>query len=157
MFRTGVMVFVMLVTASTAYAGGEAFSSAALEALRVQVEAERNKEEELRLLQLDVERLKLEVDKKKALIELGRIAGEATDPAEVVGRTDVLPVLRYVFMSSTRKEALFDVQGKEHRVHEGMEFAGGGVKAISYDGVLIKAKDGTESVFRPEGLLSRSR
>jgi hypothetical protein len=119
-------------------------------AWRAQMDIERGKEQELQLLQLDVERLKLEVEKKKAVVELGKINaargdGDPSDASD--GRPSV--VLRYVFMSLGRKEAVFDLDGLERRVQEGGEVGGQVVKSISADGVSLKAKDGSESFLKP--------
>ena len=91
-----------------------------------------------------MDRLKLEVEKKKALVELGKI-----DPVSA-GRADALPslMLRYVFLSSGRKEALLEVNGIECRVREGDDVNGKSVKAISAEGVMLKDKDGREWLLR---------
>jgi len=151
MFKIGVMFFLMMAAGSLARAeGAPASASEVMSALRVQMDIERGKEQELQLLQLEVDRLKLEVEKKKAVAELGKIDGP--------GRKDGLPAaadgqpfvsLRYVFIVSGRKEAVFDVDGAQHRVQEGHEVSGQVVKGISAQGVSLEAKDGSTSFLRP--------
>ena len=151
MFKTGVMVFLLVMLASRVTAE-EVSSSvpATMQAMRSQVEAERGKEQELQLLQLEVERLKLEVEKKKAMAELGKISGEGGDGAVSGGaRTPPSIRLRYVFIAAGRKEAFLDVNGVERRVQEGHEVAGQIVKVISAEGVSLKAQDGTEFLLKP--------
>ena len=117
-----------------------------LEHMRAQMNMERGKEEELTLLQLDVERLKLELEKKKALSELGRVpisdGGTASTPA--IG-SEPSVVLRYILITSGKKEALLAVDGREVRGHEGLEVAGRVLKAITPEGVVLLAKDGQEN------------
>ncbi len=109
---------------------------AALQALRAQVDVQRQKEEDLQLLQIEVQRLKLEIEKKKAQAELGRFSGTG-DPASAVAETGAMPVLRYVFISGAKKEAWFDVNGIELKVEEGGVAGGYVVRSISSDGVVI--------------------
>ncbi len=117
--------------------------------MRTQVESQRRKEEELQLLQMDVERLKLEVEKKKAVAELGQLSGGGQGSASLTGAGPSV-VLKYIFISAgdkTRKEAVFDVNGVQSRAREGGDVGGRLVKAIAAQGVTLQAKDGQEERF----------
>jgi hypothetical protein len=144
------MVLLGLVMGSCAWGAGVPSSSDTMAALRVRMEVERGKEEELQLLQLDVDRLKLEVEKKKAMVELGRIPADGRDPAATdVSELRSSPVLRALFITTGHKEAVFDVNGRELCAGEGGDVDGRIVKDISANGVTLKDKDGTESFLRP--------
>ncbi len=145
MFKMWGTVVLMLVIGSAACA-----QDVSMAAWRAQMDVERGKEQELQLLQLDVERLKLEVEKKKAVVELGKInaaRGDGSPSDASDGQPSVM--LRYVFISSGCKEAVFDMDGLERRVQEGGEVGGQVVKSISADGVSLKAKVGLETFLKP--------
>ncbi len=118
--------------------------SANLEHMRAQMQLERSKEEELALLQLDVERLKLEVEKKKALSELGRVAG--SDSSAAVASDNPQVNVRYVLITNGRKEAFLDVDGREVCAHEGMALGADTLKVIAAEGIVLQGDDGTERV-----------
>jgi hypothetical protein len=118
---------------------------ASLQALRARVDVERGKEEELALLQIEVERLKLELEKKKTIVELGRLSGAGDMPVGAPGMDGAAALaLRYVFVSGGKKEAVFDVNGVEQRLEEGGKAGGFAVKSISADGVVCVDGKGTD-------------
>jgi hypothetical protein len=127
------------------------FADEALDALRAQVALERQKEADLQALGLEVDRLRLELEKKKTLVEMGRLSAESGG-GNAVGSPNALPViaLRYVFIGDGRKEAVFDVDGKERRVLEGEVIGQKTLKSIKADGVLLQEKD-AEDVFMAPG------
>ncbi len=145
----GIFCIGLLVPAAQAGQGPVTGDDGGFVRMRTQAEAARRKEEELQLLQMDVERLKLEVEKKKAVTELGQLSGNAQSPASFSG-TEPAVVLKYIFMSTggiTQKEAAFDVDGAPRRAGEGGEVGGRVVKEISPQGVILKAKDGREELL----------
>jgi hypothetical protein len=147
MFKTGVVIFLMVVIGPLARAE-EAISavSTSMSALRAQMEVERGKQQELQLLQLEVDRLKLEVEKKKTVVELGQIEGSGRlAGSPLLPDTRSLISLRYVFIAPGRREAVLDIDGAERRVQEGQDAGGRVVKAISAEGVSLKEKDGSET------------
>jgi hypothetical protein len=146
----GMILLMMFMSSSVNAEDASVASPLTMKALREQMAIERGKEEELQLLQFEVERLKLEVEKKKAATELGKIP-EPGHENGVSATSDAQPavVLRYLFMSAERKEAVFDVDGTPHRLQEGQEVGGQRIKNISADGVSLQGKDGIESFLRP--------
>ena len=150
MLKTG-GVLVLMVALSVPAGAEEAPSvEAPLADLRAQMEASRGMERELELLHFEVDRLKLELEKKKALAELAKVEGGKTDVVFRGTSDEAVSIsLRYVFMGAGRQEAVLDVDGVEHRVQPGDEVGGKAVKAISKEGVVLEGKDGKSSFFRP--------
>jgi hypothetical protein len=147
---SGVLALFLIMTAMAAAEEPASLRATAMSAMRAQMEIERAKENELQLLQFEVERLKLEVEKKKAVVELGKMSGATGDGVSgVISNAQPSVTLRYVFMGSGRKEAVFDVDGVALHVHEGSEIGDRVVKSIVSDGVVLKDKDGQAMVFSP--------
>jgi hypothetical protein len=131
-------------------------SARALEALRRRIDLERAREEDLRSQQTEVESLKLELEKKKALESLGRNDGEgalASVPAQT--REGVAPVaaqvilLKALFVGGGRKEAWVDVNGAVRRVVEGDPCAGAVVRMIDVDGILLAREGSADQRLSP--------
>ena len=125
----------------------QARADEAFDALSARVAQERKKEQDLQALAFEVDRLKLELEKKKALVELGRLS-QASDGADAghVLTANGAPViaLRYVLLRDDHKEAVFDVDGREQRVLEGEWVAGKVLKSVSADGIRLQDKEGKE-------------
>lgn len=141
----------MILLVVTGVAGARAEETAVavatplLERMRERVEMERAKEEGLQLLQLDVERLKLELEKKKAVLALSAFSGggETGKIQEQPGGGMVVHV-RYVFIAGGRKEAMVDIDGVRRRWIEGETWGGKTLKSVTEKGIVI-ADGGKES------------
>lgn len=149
MIKVWSVVCLMMVMASAVFAEGEPISVITdMDAVRSRLQLERGKEDELRLLQFEVERLKLEVEKKKAMEELGQISSPAREGG-ASSVTDEPLVLRYIFIKAGHKEAVFDMNGVLRHLKEGADIGGRVIKSISLDGVSLQDKDGAESFLQP--------
>ncbi|MBF0619839.1 MAG: hypothetical protein HQL19_06690 [Candidatus Omnitrophica bacterium] len=114
----------------------EATIDPALVHMRQYVEIERQKEEQIQLLQLDLEQLKLEAEKKKVMGEMGVHvnSGPASDK-------EPHRILKYVLVTDQKREALIEEGGQERRVSEGDRLGEMQVSRIDASGVLLKAPD----------------
>ncbi len=122
-----------------------------MEALRSRAQQQRQKESEIQLLQMEVDRLKLEVEKKKAMAELGALSGMVEkiplQSTMAMNRASTV-LIKYIFMSGPRQEAVVEMDGMERHVKAGDELPLGVVKSITPQGVILLDKDGQEKMIR---------
>jgi hypothetical protein len=118
-----------------------------LQEMRDFMDVERARESELALLQFDLEKLKVELEKKKVLAAMAEVGmkGNAAVPDQQSG---MLPALRYVFIGPSFREAVLSAGGKEFRLKEGGEITGHIVKAIDAGGVKLLSADGRDISIR---------
>ncbi len=111
---------------------------------------ENAKEKEIRLLNLDLERINLQLKRQKLLTEIqGSSRGEETSlltavdiPNESVKDTHIV----YLVYSSDFKEVILNMNGTVHRLRENDQASFGvTIKNILEDGVVVQAKDGMET------------
>ncbi len=118
-----------------------------MERLREQSRIERVKEEEIRLLALDLDRVKLEAEKKKVLAEAGGILQQQGVSSVAPG--GVVPpeiTLKNIFIAVSRKEAVLDVNGVRVRLLEGEKRGLLFLKEVNARGVVL-VYDGKENVL----------
>ncbi|MFH0754377.1 MAG: hypothetical protein V2A70_07415 [Candidatus Omnitrophota bacterium] len=129
-------------------AGPEGVQPSRLEALRAQADLQRQKENDLQGLQLEVARLKLEVERKKAMAELGRSFGSSDSSSDQVlskPGSEAVVVLKYILITGSRQQAVVEVDGQERTVTINDELPAGVIKSISSQGLVLVDKDGQES------------
>lgn len=121
-----------------------------MDRLREQARTERVKEEEIRLLVLDLERVKLEAEKKKVMVEAG-VSGVFQGKEHDVSRgaRPVSPeiVVKNIFIAGIRKEAVLDINGVRTRLIEGEKSGALTLKKVCVDEVVF-VYDTQESVVR---------
>ncbi len=146
MKKSGVVIFAVLVmlikTSSIAHA-----LENEIERLREQARVERIKEEENRLLSLELDRVKLEAEKKKVLADAGGVLQQQGVPTATSGGV-VMPeiTLKNIFISASRKEAVLDVNGVRVRLLQGEKIGSLTLKEVNAIGVVL-VYDGKESVL----------
>ncbi|MBF0485824.1 MAG: hypothetical protein HQL16_04845 [Candidatus Omnitrophica bacterium] len=107
------------------------------------METERHKQEELTLLELDLEKLKVEVERKKALSALSDFSmGSGNSPSK--DAVSPRPELAFVFLSGEDKEAVFNCDGVERHFKEGESVGNETLKKITSQGVVLVSRDGQE-------------
>jgi type II secretory pathway component PulC len=118
-----------------------------MERLREQSRMERVKEEEIRLLALDLDRVKLEAEKKKVLAEAGGILQQQGASSAAPGGV-VMPEisLKNIFIAASRKDAVLEVNGEKVRLMEGEKSGRMVLKEVRMDSVVL-VYDGKENVL----------
>ena len=126
-----------------------------LDSMRQYVETQTKKQQELKLLSLDLEKTKVEVERRKLLQELSKLSGAADVVSNSNAQPDTVAVsavsayfLKNIFIKGNVKEAGLDADGVLYVIKEGDTLKNWVVKSIDPQTMVLESANGEQRTVR---------